>query len=129
MEKIKKEILRLEDAWIKAEQNGDTTFLKDLLSDDFIGINPKGTMLTKKDWLDQHISGDLKYDSLVLNQNIVRVYNGTSILTAREINHGSYKGERVNEQYRVTLVFIEQRHMWQLSGIQLSTLRQNSHVS
>ena len=56
-EQIEQEVLRLADTWAAAELHGDTTFLEDRLSDDFIGIGPLGFMLTRQEWLARHPFG------------------------------------------------------------------------
>src|SRR6266478_7364984 len=124
-EQTEQEVLRLADTWAAAELRGDTAFLEDRLSDDFIGIGPLGFMLTKQEWLARHRSGDLKYESFSLDEVKVRVYNDdAAVLTGRQVQNGAYRGNSIQAQFRTTLVFVRQQGQWQLASLQLSTIGQ-----
>jgi Domain of unknown function (DUF4440) len=123
-EQIEQEVLRLADAWATAELRGDTAFLETRLTDDFIGIGPLGFMLTKQEWLARHRSGDLKYESFNLDEVKVRVYNDAVILTGRQVQNAAYRGNPIQGQFRITLVFVQQQGQWRLASLQLSTIGQ-----
>jgi hypothetical protein len=123
-EQIEQEVLRLADNWATAELRGDTAFLESTLSEDFIGIGPLGFMLTKQEWLARHRSGDLKYELLNLHEIKVRVYNDAAILTGRQVQNAAYRGNPVQGQFRITLVFVQQQGQWRLASLQLSTIGQ-----
>src|SRR6266516_2610840 len=124
-EHTEQEILRQADAWANAELRGDTTFLESILVDDYIGIGPLGFMLTKQEWLARHQSGELKYESFNLDEVQVRVYNDdAAILTGRQVQNGAYRGNSIQAQFRITLVFVQQQGQWQLASLQLSTIGQ-----
>jgi len=123
-EQIEQEVLRLADAWATAELRGDTAFLESTLTDDFIGIGPLGFMLTKQEWLARHRSGDLKYESFNLDEVKVRVYNDAAILTGRQVQHAAYRGNPIQGQFRITLVFVQLQGQWRLASLQLSTIGQ-----
>jgi ketosteroid isomerase-like protein len=123
-EQIEQEVLRLADAWATAELRGDTAFLEARLTDDFIGIGPLGFMLTKQEWLARHRSGDLKYESFNLDEVKVRVYNDAVILTGRQVQNAAYRGNPIQGQFRITLVFVQQQGQWRLASLQLSTIGQ-----
>ena len=123
-EQIEQEVLRLADTWATAELRGDTAFLERTLSDDFIGIGPLGFMLTKQEWLARHRSGDLKYELLNLDEIKVRVYNDAAILTGRQVQNAAYRGNPIQGQFRITLVFVQQQGQWRLASLQLSTIGQ-----
>jgi ketosteroid isomerase-like protein len=124
-EHAEQEVRRLADAWANAELRGDTAFLERTLADDYIGIGPLGFMLTKQEWLARHQSGDLKYESFNLDEVKVRVYNDdVAILTGRQAQNGAYRGNSIQAQFRITLVFVQQQGQWRLASLQLSTIGQ-----
>lgn len=123
-EQAEQEVSQLAEAWVAAETRGDVAFLERTLTDDFIGIGPLGFMLTKQEWIGRLQSGDLKYESLTLDEARVRMYNDAAILTARQVQNAAYRGNSINAQFRTMLVFVYQRGLWQLAGLQLSTIGQ-----
>ena len=128
-EHTEQEVLRLADAWATAELRGDTTFLERILADDYIGIGPLGFMLTKQEWLVRHQAGDLKYESFSLDEVKVRVYNNdAAVLTGRQVQNGAYRGNSIQAQFRITLVFVRQQGQWQLASLQLSTIGQPPNI-
>ena len=124
-EHTEQEVMQLAGAWSNAELHGDTAVLEKTLTDDFIGIGPLGFMLTKQEWLARHEAGDLKYESFNLDEVKVRVYNNdTAVLTARQAQQATYRGNSIPGQFRSTLVFIQQHGRWQLASLQLSSIGQ-----
>jgi len=123
-EYAEQEVARLADAWAAAELRGDTAFLERTLTDDFIGIGPLGFMLTKREWLARHQSGDLTYDSLTLDEVTVRVYNEAAVLVERQVQNATYRGNRVDAELRTTLVFVRQEGEWQLASLHFSAIGQ-----
>jgi hypothetical protein len=124
-EHTQQEVMQLADVWANAELLGDTAVLEKTLADDFIGIGPLGFMLTKQEWLARHAVGDLKYESFSLDEVNVRVYNNdAAVLTARQEQQATYRGNNIPGQFRITLVFIQQHGQWQLASLQLSSIGQ-----
>ncbi len=123
-EHAEQEVARLADAWVTAELHGDTAFLERALTDDFIGIGPLGFMLSKQEWLARHRSGELKYDSLDLDEVKVRVYNEAAVLTCRQVQNAAYRGNSIQAQLRTTLVLVHLEGQWQLASLHLSPIGQ-----
>ena len=128
-EHAEQEVVRLADAWATAELRGDIAFLERTLTDDFIGIGPLGFMLTKQEWLARHTSGDLRYESFNLDEVKVRVYNDAAVLTGRQVQNAAYRGNPVQGQFRITLVFVQQQGQWRLASLQLSTIGQPPNLT
>src|SRR5918911_4053710 len=128
-EHAEQEVARLADAWATAELRGDTAFLERTLADDFIGIGPLGFMLTRHEWLVRHQSGDLKYDSLELDEVTGRVYGEAAVVTGRQVQSAAYRGNSIPGQFRITLVCVHQQGQWRLAHLQLSTISQPPPVT
>ena len=81
-ETAENEVRGVADAWTEAERRGDIAHLGGTLAEDFVGIGPRGFLLTKKEWLARHRTGDLKYESFELADVRVRLYRDAAVLTA-----------------------------------------------
>jgi hypothetical protein len=123
-ERVEQEVARLADAWVAAELHGDTAFLERTLVEDFIGIGPLGFMLTKREWLARHQSGDLTYEALDLDEVRVRVYQEAAVSTCRQVQKAAYRGSSVEAQLRTTLVLIHLGGEWQLASLHFSPIGQ-----
>jgi ketosteroid isomerase-like protein len=119
---------KLGQAWAAAELRGDAAFLGRTLTDDFIGIGPRGFMLTKEQWLGRYASGSLRYDSFSWDEVRVRVYGDAAVLTGRQSQSGvvrppgTDRDQDVTAQLRATLVFVKQNGDWRLAGLHLSPI-------
>jgi hypothetical protein len=96
---------RMGQDWAAAELYGETAVLGRILADDFVAVGPRGFVLTKDQWLFRHDSGNLTYTSFVWDEVEVRV-------------HGNAAGD----QFRTTLVFVEEQGRWLLLGLHLSPI-------
>lgn len=117
-----RDVLTLSQDWANAERVSDTSRLADLLADDFVGIGPRGFMLTKAEWLGRHASGALRYDSLALDEVTVRPHAGAAIVTGHETDTVQYEGHPMQGDYRTTLVFVTQQGRWRLASLQFSPI-------
>jgi ketosteroid isomerase-like protein len=117
-EEIKKRV----ENWAAAELRGDAASLESALADDFIGIGPRGFMLTKDQWLERHESGKLRYESIGWDEVEVRIYGDAAVVTGRQSAEGKYEDFDLKDQFRGTLVFVEQQGRWLLAGLHLSPI-------
>ena len=113
---------QLAEEWIAAELSGDPDFLERTLSSDFIGIGPRGFMLTKQEWLGRIKSGNLKYESLEWDETKVRLYGSAAIVTGRAKQKVKYQEQIMEAELRTTLFFVEQQGNWQLGSLQFSPI-------
>jgi ketosteroid isomerase-like protein len=119
---MNEELKKLVEDWAAAELRGDATFLGSALADDFIGIGPRGFMLTKDQWLERHESGKLRYESIGWDEVQVRPYGDAAVVTGRQSAEGKYEDYDLRDQFRGTLVFVKQRGRWLLAGLHLSPI-------
>ena len=112
--------------WAAAELRGDTSSLGRVLADDFVGVGPRGFTLNKEQWLERHGSGKLRYESFGLDEVGVRLYGDAAVGVCRQSAEGVYEDENgrydINEQFRVTLVFVRQESRWLLASLHLSPI-------
>jgi ketosteroid isomerase-like protein len=116
------ELKKLVEDWAAAEQRGDTDFLERALAYDFIGVGPRGFMLTKNQWLKRHESGKLRYQSIGWDEVQVRLYGEAAVVTVRQSAEGKYEDFDLRDQLRATLVFVKLQGDWLLAGLHLSPI-------
>ena len=107
--------------WADAERREDLAFLRESLTDDFVGIGPLGFMLTKDQWLGRY-EGGLSYDSFSLDEVAVRFYGGAAVTTCRQSQAGEFRGNDASGEFRATLILAEQEGRWLLAGLHLSPI-------
>ena len=126
MNDLARQLKKLVDDWAAAELHGDTAFLERALAEDFVGVGPRGFMLTKEQWLSRHQAGNLKYQSFGLDEVRVRLYGDAAVVVCRETAEGIYEDENgrydLNEQFRATLILVRQQEHWLLAGLHLSPI-------
>jgi ketosteroid isomerase-like protein len=120
------ELNSLVEDWATAELRGDTTFLGDVLADDFVGVGPRGFTLNKEQWLSRHEAGNLRYETFGLDEVAFRPYGDAAVWRHTATAEGVYEDENgrydIQEQFRATLIFVKQQENWVLAGLQLSPI-------
>lgn len=96
------QLKELGQEWAIAELRGDAATLDDMLADDFVGIGARGFMLTKEQWLARYTSGDLRQHSFTWDDVQVRVYGDAAVATGRQTQQGTFQGNDIAGQFRVT---------------------------
>jgi|SRR5580700_711402 hypothetical protein len=124
MAQNQQEISELIDSLESAELRGDVSYLDEHLSEDFIGVGPRGFLLTKQEWVGRHRSGDLKYTSLYTDEIVVHlVKDEVVVATGKEMSSARYQGNDMPpDQFRFMMVFVKEDGDWRLGGKQLSPI-------
>lgn len=120
------QLKELGQEWATAERQGDAAALARILADDFVGIGPRGFMLTKEQWLARYQSGDLRHESFTWDDVRVRVYGDAAVATGRQTQQGAFQGHDIAGQFRVTQVFVHQQGRWLLAALHLSAIATGS---
>jgi ketosteroid isomerase-like protein len=117
---------RLGEDWAAAELRDDTATLWRLLAEDFVAVGPRGFVLTNKQWLSRHDSGSLTYTVFEWDDVSVRVHGNAAVMVGRQTASAVYTDGKVRheiqDQFRTTLIFVEEQGRWQLLGVHLSPI-------
>lgn len=116
------EVQKFDHDWSAAEVRGDKAALDTMLADDFVGVGPRGFVLTKSEWLDRHASGDLKYDALDVNEIEVHPYGDAALVTSRQSQQGSYQSHNIQGEFRATQLLVRDGDRWRLASLHLSPI-------
>jgi ketosteroid isomerase-like protein len=116
------QIEQLSRRWADAELRGDTEYLRQLLTDDFVGVGPRGFTPGKDRWIGKFEAGDLTYEGLTWDEVQVRVYGDAAIVIGRERLEATWRGNPAGGDFRVTLIFVSLDGEWRLAGAQLSPI-------
>lgn len=121
---IQQAVSELANAWATAELRGDVSFLKQTLTDDFVGVGMLGFLLTKQQWLARHRSGEMRNSVYTLDETQARVYDTTVIVIGRLTQEATYQGNPTNAQLRAMLISVRQDGQWRLASLQVTPIGQ-----
>jgi ketosteroid isomerase-like protein len=111
-DKVEETIMKIEREWIDASVKGDTAALDKIEAEDYIIIDPTGTISTKAEDMKNVKSGDLKFDSMEIFESKVRVYGDAAVVTAKSHIKGKYKTQDISGDYSATDVFVKKGGQW-----------------
>src|SRR5262245_19670947 len=77
-------IIDSERQWAESVATGDTSAIERILADDFIGVDPKGRLYTKRQMIDETRNAPKYFVSNRLNDVKVRFYGNTAIAQGSE---------------------------------------------
>jgi uncharacterized protein (TIGR02246 family) len=112
-----------EKEWAAATKKADAAALGKLLADDLTYTHSTGSTDTKKQFIDNLVSGAAKYEVIDYEQMSSRMYGkNTAVLNARVKLVTVSKGNRGNAHLEFTHVWIKQGGRWQLAAHQSTRL-------
>jgi len=109
-------------AFSAAVAKRDAAALEDFWTDDYTFINPHGALLTKKQRLENLKSGHTQVEPVANEDQDVRVYGDTAVITGRLTLKGKYSGKEASGQYRSINVWVNQGGRWRLVANQLTPI-------
>ena len=117
-----KEILELEKKFGEAMIQNDTDAIGRLLSNDWIIIDPDGSVIDRSRFLAVIKSGALKHEAMDSEDIRVRTYGNTATVTAVTHTRTKYLEKEFTTHERATDVFAKQNGRWQCVLTHLTTL-------
>jgi ketosteroid isomerase-like protein len=116
------DIMELGQRWASAERRGDASALASMLTDDFMGVGPRGFVVNKAQWLERYIAGDLVHTAFTWDDVTVREHGTCAVVIGVQTQETTYKGQPANGMFRVTQIFVNEGGRWLLAGIHLSPM-------
>lgn len=106
-------VRKAEDEIAAALDRNDADALDRLWPSDYSFVNPFGLVFTKAQRLASLRTGALKIQSYTLDQETIRIYGTTAIVTYRSTVKAQHTGPDIPSQRRVTTVLLKRNGRWQ----------------
>lgn len=117
---MEKELLKLENEFARAVASNDADALDRLLADDWIIVDPDGSIIDKTRFLGVIRSGALSHESMESTDLSVRLYGNTAVVTGLTTSNGKFMGQEFTSCERATDIFVKQAGGWQCVFTQLT---------
>lgn len=115
----KDDVLQLIDRWSAAELAGDAGAYGTLLSDDFLGVGPVGSVLDATQWAARH-QADLHNHEFEVVDPRVRSYGDTAVVDAVQRQVTTARGHDTSGSFRLVAVCRAAADGWRIVHLQLS---------
>jgi len=106
-------IRKLEDEYAAAYGRNDADTLDRLWAPDYTFVNPAGQVLTKGQRLAMLRSGELKIEAYSRDDESIRIYGNTAVVTYRSTVKAQRNGTDIGSQRRVITVLVKRDGHWQ----------------
>jgi ketosteroid isomerase-like protein len=120
MQKEEDAVLRLEEEFSRAIIKNDAGAVERFLADDWIIIDPDGSIIDRARFLGVIESGVLTHEMMESENTRVRIYGNAAIVTALTTTKGKFSGQAFTTQERATDVFVKQNGRWLCALSQLT---------
>src|SRR5262245_31656079 len=84
-----------------ASLHSDGNWFQRKFAEDYLWYGPNGEVVNKETYIRDLVSHDLVWDSVRVEDMVVRVYGNTAIATGRFFGKGRYKGTPLDERQRL----------------------------
>jgi ketosteroid isomerase-like protein len=106
----------------RALKEQDYAALEELYADDYLLARPDGSVLNKQEVLQDLRSSGLRFHSIELGQNEVRMYGSTAVLTGESEAVSSRHGVESRSHFRLMAVYVRQGQLIKLVYFQNTVL-------
>ena len=114
------DLLKLEKEFSAAIVRNDAEAVAQFLADDWIIIDPDGSIIDKARFLEVIKSGNLTHEIMESSDSKVRIYGNTAVITALTTSKGKYMGQGFTTQERATDFFVKEGGHWRCVFSQLT---------
>jgi ketosteroid isomerase-like protein len=121
----KKLILQLERQGRDATLNNDLAANDRLLADNWMNINPDGSVTTKAQLMELLKTGSFKISTIENDEVLVRTYGDTAVVTGRSTTtRAGQDNAIISRQVRFTRVYARTRAGWRVVSAQNTLIRE-----
>jgi uncharacterized protein (TIGR02246 family) len=117
-------VREVEDRFAAAYGHNDADALDALWASDYTFVNPAGQVWTKGQRLAAVRSGELKIESYSRDDENIRVYGSTAVVTYRSHVKAERNGRDISSDRRVITVLVRRDSRWQAVAQQSTTIAQ-----
>ena len=109
---MEEELLKLENEFARAVANNDAHALDGLLADDWVIVDPDGSITDKAPFLGVIKSGVLSHELMETTDLRVRLYGNAAVVTGLTATKGKFMGQDFASCERATDIFVKQTDRW-----------------
>jgi ketosteroid isomerase-like protein len=118
------QIVALEQQWRQATLDADVPFMDRMLSDDYIGINANGEVLTKNQMLDRMRERKLVITSFETADRKIKLLGNIAIVTSLVRLNGTSDGDPLQGDFRYTRVYQRMSGgIWKVTNFEVTPSR------
>ena len=117
---MQEDMIKLENEFARAVASNDVNALDRILADEWIIIDPDGSISDKARFLGVIKSGVLSHESMASTDLRVRLYGKTAVVTGVTTTKGKFMGQDVASCERATDILVKQTDRWQCVLTQLT---------
>jgi ketosteroid isomerase-like protein len=119
----REQIESMEKQFQTAQRAGDTAVMDKLLSDDYLGINASGVVVTKTQQLDHMHNRKLVIDSLQTSDLKIKLIGQIAIVTCLAEIDGTSEGKPLHGKFRYTRIYQHlQDGSWKITSFEATRL-------
>ena len=107
------QIKALLDQSRQAALKGDSSYLEQNASDDYVRVTGDGKLLTKSEMIAAFKNGDVKYQSIETSDVKVRLHGDAAVSTVTADVKGTNKGQDISGRTVSTRFFVKRGGKWQ----------------
>jgi len=110
------------DAWDKAIVGKDRSAVEANMAEDFRQIDAAGNVETKRSFVEDIVSPDLRIDPYTVEDFDVRLYGDVALLCGRTRMTGTFQGKPFATHYRYIDVYVRRGGDWKIVSVQITRI-------
>jgi ketosteroid isomerase-like protein len=114
--------------WLEAKQVGDATLVGYYLSDDFVGVGPRGQVMDKRQFVAALANKEMQVAKIETGDQTVAFYGPLAVATGVHKITGKLGGEDISGNYRYVEVVKKSGDRWMVVASTLTQVKEPASV-